>query len=312
MPISVAAAQAHVKIWSANLAPYASRKGWPSKLFHACQVEVAAKILADGHLKSRNDAGEIICDVANQSALWNNEDAHNYVRLYFRPRNSFHLKTEGIKRRTNPHRRDPHMSIPVMLVFDLERVLTSDFAFFLPSNFAHFGAVPQNGDGAFTNLDFTKIYHDSATNAQNRQEIHDARMAEVVCSAPLPLTFLSAVVCRTVHELETLRAMISPGTRDYHMTVEQNGSLFMRKETYVTEIYAHGGIIHVSLAQWFAANNPLEFRLSSQEGDFSGTLPSSKVHFPNFRASDPNTVWSLEIEGCLAFRAKIPWTAGLV
>lgn len=202
--------------------------------------------------------------------------------------------------------------MPVMLVFDLERVLTSAPAFFLPNNFAHFGAVPQDGDAAFGHLDFSKIYHDSATNAANRQEIHDARMAEVVYSEPLPLAFLNTIVFRTVHELKTLRTMLPPGIPDYSMAVEQNGSVFMRKETYVTEIYADNGIIHIGLALSFAENNPIAFRLSSTEADFSGTLPASKVHFPNFKAQNPNTVWTLEIEGCLAYRATIPWTAGLV
>ena len=204
------------------------------------------------------------------------------------------------------------MSISVMLVFDFEQVLTSEPAFFLPGNFAHFGAAPQDGDGAFGHLDFLKIYHDSATNALNRQEIHDARMAEVVYSQPLPLAFLQTVVCRTVYELETLRTMLPAGLPDYRMTVEQNGSVFMRKETYVSEIYAHAGIIHVSLAQSFAANNPIEYRLTSSEFSCNGTFPSNKVHFPGFQARDPNTIWSLELEGCLAYKAKIPWSAGLV
>lgn len=275
-------------------------------------MEVAAQILSDGEIRSRNDAGPLICDVANQGALWNNEDAHDYVRLYFRPRNSFHLKTEGIKRRNNPYRQDPHMSMPVMLVFDLERVLTSAPAFFLPGNFAHFGAVPQNGDGAFGHLDFAKIYHDSPTNAANRQEIHDARMAEVVYNQPLPLSFLDTVVCRTVQELETLRTMLPAGLPAYPMAVEQNGSVFMRKETYVTEIYAHAGIIHIGLAKWVAADDPIAYRLSSVEADLTGTIAASKFHFPTFTAKDPDTIWSLEIEGCLAYRAKVPWSAGLV
>jgi hypothetical protein len=204
------------------------------------------------------------------------------------------------------------MSIPVMLVFDLERVLTAAPAFFLPNNFAHFGAVPQDGDGAFGLMDFSKIYHDSPTNQQNRAEIHDARMAEVVYREPLPLSYLSNVVCRTVHELETLKTMLPPGSPNYPMSVEQSGSVFMRRETFVTEIYCDQGIVHISLALWFAANNPVTFRLSSVEADFSGTLPSNKVHFPDFKAKSPDTIWSLEIEGCLAFRARIPWTGGVV
>ena len=217
---------------------------------------MAAKILADGEIRCRNDAGPLLCDVANQGALWNNPDAHNYVRLYFRPRNSFHLKTEGIKRIGSQWRQDPHMSIPVMLVFDLERVLTSAGAFFLPSNFAHAGAQPLNGDNAFAQLPFAKIYHDSSlpTSPATRAEILDARMAEVVFDRPLPVDLLTTVVCRTSHELETLKSFVPAGAVARPMVVEQNGSIFMRREIYVDEIYTKAGHIYLGLTNWSGAD----------------------------------------------------------
>src|SRR5258708_36164763 len=98
MSITVARAQRHIKDWVHNLARFPTRANWPTHLFHTCQLEVAAEIIKSGRIKCRGDVGNLICDVANQGALWNNPDAHKYVRLYFRPRNSFHLKTEGVNR----------------------------------------------------------------------------------------------------------------------------------------------------------------------------------------------------------------------
>lgn len=97
MSITVKRAARHSKEWSSKLAPFPVRANWPVHLFHTCQLEVAVEIVKSGEIKCRSNVGNLICDVANQGAVWNNPDAHNYVRLYFRPRNSFHLKTEGVK-----------------------------------------------------------------------------------------------------------------------------------------------------------------------------------------------------------------------
>ena len=86
----------------------------------------------------------------------------------------------------------------------------------------------------------------------------------------------------------------------------------MRRSIYVEQIYATDGIIHFALANAFTANGPpLTFRLSSSEANFSGTLPSNRVRFPNFKAQDPMTVWRLEIEGCIAYQAQIPWSSAV-
>jgi hypothetical protein len=206
------------------------------------------------------------------------------------------------------------MSVPVMLVFDLERVLTSAGAFFLPSNFAHAGAHPLDGDNAFAQLPFAKIYHDSSlpTSPSARAEILDARMAEVVFDRPLPLDLLSAVVCRTSHELEMLKTFIPAGTAQRHMVVEQNGSIFMRREIYVDEIYTKDGNIYLSLTNWSGGDPKVTYRLSSVERTIQGELAAKKVYFTGFEIANPDTVWTLEIEGCLAFRGRIPSASGIV
>ena len=101
MPISLIRAQQHVELWSEKLSG-TSRAKWPQHLFHTCQLEVAVEILKAGKIICRNEVQNLICDVANQGALWNNPEGHNYVRLYFRPRTYFHLKTEGVKSLGDP------------------------------------------------------------------------------------------------------------------------------------------------------------------------------------------------------------------
>jgi hypothetical protein len=122
MPITISRARRHTEEWSAKLAPFPVRANWPVHVFHTCQLEVAVEIIRSGQIKCRASVTKLICDVANQVAVWNNPEAHNYVRLYFRPRNSFHLKTEGVKAIGDPYRIDPHMSIPIAFAFDFQKM----------------------------------------------------------------------------------------------------------------------------------------------------------------------------------------------
>jgi len=313
MPISAELAGEHIATWSRRLRPFPARAGWAEHLFHSCQLEVAISILNDGELRCRTQAGTLICDVANQGAVWNNPAAHNFARLYFRPRNSFHLKTEGIKLRSDPYRRDPHMSIPVMFAFDLEKVLTWRHAYFLAGNFARAAAAPQTGDVAFRALDFAKIYHDGPTTAENRVEIHDARMAEVVADHAIPVSMAKSVICRTPHELATLKAGLGKRLGKPPIVVEKQNSLFMRRQIYISEIFCERGHIHISITtSVHAGSAPVSYRIYSSESEQSGFLPSSRVRFNGFKAVDPNTVWTVELEGCVAYRAPIPWSDQLV
>jgi hypothetical protein len=134
---------------------------------------VAVEIVKCGAIKCRRKVGALICDVANQGAVWNNPDAHRFVRLYFRPRNSFHLKTEGVKSKVDPHRVDPHMSIPVAFAFDFQKVVTLPTAGFVPGNFAKTGVAPLTGDGEFNKMQFDFIYHDGPLTPEKQTEVHN-------------------------------------------------------------------------------------------------------------------------------------------
>jgi hypothetical protein len=314
MAISLAVAQLHTATWQQKHRNFPGKAGWAEHLFHACQVEVAVRVVQDGELRCRDDAGDLICDVANQGAVWNNPSAHKYARLYFRPRNSFHLKTEGIKRLGDPYRQAQHMSMPVMLAFDFEKVMTWQHSFFLPGNFARTAAAPISGDANFAKLDFSTIYHDGATNTENRATIHDARMAEVVTDHAIPLSMLNAVICRTQHELATLRTLLSEaGVQNVPvLSVEKFNSLFMRKQIYISELYCSSGTIYLSITSPVAGWGNFSFRIYSNEFDVSGTFATPRMRLSSHTATNPTTVWTIEIEGCLAYHGPIPWAGGVV
>ncbi|WP_375451621.1 DarT ssDNA thymidine ADP-ribosyltransferase family protein [uncultured Devosia sp.] len=283
---------------------------WARHLFHACQLDVAVAILRARALRCRNEAGELLCDVANQGALWNNPVAHNYARLYFRPRNSFHLKTEGIKRIGDPYRVDPHMSIPIMLAFDFAKVITLPESGFLYGNFAHLGAQVLTGDVDFNKLDFSKIYHDAPT-ASDGDAIREARMSEVVVEGQVSTGLINAIICRTVHDLATLKQALPDLASQLPLRVERQSSVFQKRGTYIRELYYSEGNIHVTLAYPHSGGlSNVNIRLSSELFDRAYTVNASRFQIPCVGA-DPQMVWTIHVEGCLAYRAPLPWEAGV-
>ena len=307
MAISVERARKHTKHWTEALARFRSCANWGSSLFHACQIETAAEILRQGQIICRRDVPVIVCDVANQGALWNNPAAHEYVRLYFRPKNHFHLKTEGIKSSTDPYRIDPHMSVPVMFVFDFVAVMQLASSYFVSGNFASLAAVPQQGDSHFDHLNFEHIYHDSAVSPDMMQTIHEARMAEVVVSRSLSLEHLRAVVCRTVHEESMLKHMLrGMDINQYRFAVERRGSVFIKRGIYITEIYTRNGNLHFNFTSPAAAPKErysVNVRCGAMSCNFD--LAPKRSRIPQITNHDPDAVWRVEIEGCVAFEGPV-------
>ncbi|CAN5116295.1 hypothetical protein BH10PSE7_BH10PSE7_30620 [soil metagenome] len=317
MPISINRAKHHVETWTKNLAPYSTRANWPSYLFHTCQLEVAVAIIKARKVECREDVPNLICDVANQGALWNNPNAHHYVRLYFRPRNSFHLKTEGVKSRGDPYRVDPHMSVPIAFAFDFEKVITRPDSGFVPGNFARNLASPQTGDEYFDQLDFGLIYHDSAPSRDRMSEIHNWRMSEVVVQKSLSLhDNLACIICRTTHEERTLRYALGNTHPPKKIIVEQRVSTFFRRGIFIDEIYWHANEMHMRFhGPVDCVKDTYEVGLVCMDNSVSRRkqydLKPGKYRFPDLSAS-PNALWRVNIEGCILYEAPIPSAAGLV
>jgi hypothetical protein len=305
-----------VKEWSRTLAPFPTRANWPLALFHTCQLEVAAEIIKTGCVKCRESVDKLICDVANQGALWNNPDAHKWVRLYFRPRNSFHLKTEGVKPIGDPYRAQHHMSIPIAFAFDFPQVMTLQESSFVPGNFAKTGAAQLNGDAEFDKLPFDLIYHDAPLVPDRMAEVHNWRMSEVVVANSLSLSHLSCVICRTTHEERTLRYLL--GTKvPPKIMVEQRGSVFMRQAMFIDEIYWADDFLHLQFhgpAKYPKQQYSLAVSYFDQGATKDGRFLAEagvKYRFPTLPASR-DAVWRVELEGCIAYHAQVPSVSGLV
>jgi hypothetical protein len=314
MPVSIELAKQHLSFWSTKLAPFPVRASWPRHLFHTCQLDVAVEIIRAGYVVCRREVPVLLCDVANQGALWNNPAAHSYVRLYFRPRNAFHLKTEGVKAIGDQYRIDPHMSIPIAFAFDFVKTITAQGTYFVPGNFAKSGAGPREDDVNFGKLPFDMIYHDAVPPSEKMNEIQNWRMSEVVVQKRLSLESLSYVICRTIHEERTLRHALA-GQILPKIIVEQKGSTFMRKEMFIDEIYWENGFMHLNF-HW-PKHIKDNYRLvvtcidNGRKRTGSYQLKPGLYRFADFSASR-DAVWYVEIEECMVYRAKIPSTSGLI
>ena len=124
--------------------------------------------------------GQVIHDIANHDALQANVDAWKFVRLYFRPKTNFHLRTEGIKLLTDGYRLPFHMSIPVLFIFNLEKILTKPGVCFSNRKMAHAGMTPGEDWRYFQGIDFAKVYHEGPLARSEMAEVQDIRMAEVL------------------------------------------------------------------------------------------------------------------------------------
>ena len=316
MPVTLGRAQGHVERWSRELAPYPSRSSWPAYLFHICQLEVAVEIIRSGRLVCRNKVPELICDVANQGALWNNPNAHKYVRLYFRPQNSFHLKTEGVKAIGDPFRADRHMSIPIAFAFDFVQVITLPTSGFVPGNFARTGAAPLSTDRDFDGLSFENIYHNSAPSPERMAEIHNWRMSEVVVWDHLDLSSLSRVICRTTQEERTLRHLLAGVRQLPKIAVEQKGAVFMRRGMFIDEIYWENDLLYLKF------HGPVGFTRDKYSLVVHCSEPGITrtkrycVAPGRYRLADlaarSDAVWRVELEDCVVYEAEAPSVSGLV
>jgi hypothetical protein len=315
MPISKPLALQHIAQQTARLRSSRQRAFWPKYLYHATHVVNAVRILEGGQLLSRNEA-KGFHDIANQGALNAYADSHDYARLYFRPKNGFHLRTEGIKCFADPHRQDFQASVPVSLIFKFEEVITRPGVKFTKGNIQRAHNVELDGDEAFGTLHFEAIYHDDYVTPETRDYIHDCRMAEVMVPGSVPLlNNLRAIVFRTRYDLITFQHYLGARIKcTFDTGVESvSQSLFMHWGLYVTELsYVEDALI---IKFHFPKTQPPDSTYSvrvvqSVAGsalrvfDKRVLLRTSTLRITGFVA-EAQAVWRIDLEGVLAFEGKL-------
>lgn len=319
MPVSVERIERHIEEWGPKLGRDSLRKSWPKYLFHTLDASSINAVVARGAVLSRQKVvsqhGAVICDVANQGALWSNPAAHNYVRLYFRPRNSYHLKNEGIKSLSDVYRIDPHMTIPVTIAFNISPVLSLPGAAFVPGNFARLGNAPCDTDEDFDDLSFSDIYHDSAPPQARMSEILNARMSEVVVASEVSLSHARGLVVRNSYDRWTLRHLLSdlPEDRCPKILLDREGAVFFKRGMYIRDLYLEGNDILLRFGEPFKApQSKYKIRIEQDKKSveyFLEAKPLWRISDHDFDLAMPVKVL---IEDCLAFHASLPEDASVV
>jgi len=243
MGLSAAAADAHIARWTEALRQpiYAHRVHWPSLLFHHAPVQNAVGIIQSGAIRSRRQTeGQRPLDVAGAGVIDHRQRAHDFSRLYFRPRTPTQYHIEGIRRPVEcQYGAAAHAPVLVMFALDARSILTIPTTRFSDINMQRDEARDGDTDDFFATIDFTRVYHEGSFGGD--ATIANHRAAEVLCSSPVLLAdHLKWIVCRSEAERETLIHMAGQAGRALRpkIVTSDDGKVFEKRFAFVEKVYA--------------------------------------------------------------------------
>lgn len=243
MGLSVAAADAHIARWTEELRKpfYPHRVFWPSMLFHHAPVQNAVSIIQSGEIRSRRHTeGQRPLDVAGAGVIDHRQRAHDFSRLYFRPRTPTQYHIEGIRRPNEcQYGAAAHAPVLVMFALDARSILTMPTTRFSDINMQRDDARDGDSDAFFSTIDFRKTYHEGGNGGD--ASIANHRAAEVLCQSPLVLAdHLKWIVCRSEAERETLIHLAGADGRALRpkIVTSDDGKVFEKRFAFVEKVYA--------------------------------------------------------------------------
>ena len=241
MALSRSFVEAHIVRWETALSqsyhPY--RTQWPRRLFHHAPIENAVKILKDGNLRSRRDPNNTRSkDIAAAGVIDNRDHAHNFARLYFRPKTPTQYHIEGIRKPGDcKYGDETHAPVLIMLVFKARKVLVREGVHICDRNMQNHGAEMGNTEEYFSSIPFDKVYHEGATG--HDRSITNHRCAEVLSLSPLPLEdTLECIYCRSAAERNTLLPLLGAYQQKWSklVLVSNDLLLFQREFAFVEDV----------------------------------------------------------------------------
>lgn len=241
MALSEGFVDQHISHWSEQLGKsyYSYRKHWPARLFHHAPLETALAIIDDGHLRSRNDPKrKRFKDVAAEGVIENRREAHERVRLYFRPRNPTQFHIEGIRKDSDcQYGANAHAPILVMFVLDAKRVLTREGVAFSDRNMQKNSARLGCDEEFFASIPFESVFHEGGIAGD--YSIIERRCAEVLPISPLPLAeVLSGIWFRSEPERDTFLHKLGAAASHWRnlCSVSEELKVFDKRFTFVADI----------------------------------------------------------------------------
>jgi hypothetical protein len=181
------------------------------------------------------------------------------------------------------------------------------------------------GDAAFDTLDFISIYHDDSVSQDEKEYIHDCRMAEVMVPQRLPLKdHLKAIFFRTRWDLETFRYLLQQAGTAFEgkVQIEQvTNSLYMHLGLYIIDLDFLEDTLHIRF------HLPVDY--SPKDGNYKVKIEQSVVGLTgrtydkaislrggllaisNFHR-EASAIWRITLEEVLAFHGPLPHTQSQV
>lgn len=220
---------------------------WPRYIYRTEHVEGAAAILNCGEVLCRAEAerlGAITKDCASPSIIGGlTANERGWVRFYFRPRAPTQYRNEGI-RPTAQQDYGSHMPVPVYLLFPSAPVLGE-----LGVSFTRGRLRPGSAIGSdlpfLESIPWKNVFHDTHFRVEERDEIVDARHAEILVPQRLSLDYLKYVVCRSAPERDTLISLLDPAVAERwrkRIILESGGQVFFFKRgTHVEDVVLEPG-----------------------------------------------------------------------
>lgn len=308
----------HIQTWAETLRtsfrPY--REKWPSRLFHHAPAENAVAILKDGHLRSRNDrANGRARDVAGAGVIDARTHAHDYGRLYFRPRTPTQWHIEGIRKPGEcAYGEEAHAPIFVMMIFDAKSILTREGVKFCDRNMQLGSATIGETEDYFAAIPFDKVFHDSGTGGD--RSITEHRCAEVLVTSPMALhQTLQWIYCRSDAERATLLHLLGPDANIWKPRIQISDDLqvFERRFAFAERVSIDNkGVVAQLNARRDRSDVDVEVKVTGTKGDVLINFHKTMAARPNppsnswrFNAVLPDGQYLVEIhlEGHLAFRS---------
>jgi len=237
-----------------------NRDHWGRFLYHHTTVRNAISMFRSGRLLSRNACDEAGIDrdeSANIGIIDQSPWAHDYARLYFRPKTPTHFHVEGIRPPESRHPSGAHCGSMVMLLFDAVEVLSLEGTVFTAEGFAR--KVPTYSSAA----EYRALPHEDIFSAgylpsdpAEKDRVKKARSAEVLVpnGIRMDVPYLRAVICRSGAERETLvQGLSQAGVGVWYdlarrVRVERRGwNLFHHQWIYARDVRYDAGTVLISL-----------------------------------------------------------------
>lgn len=220
---------------------------WPRYAYHFTDVTNVVSILRSGMLFSRAQAtqkGVMKNDNASKQVIdMTTARTTYYARFYFRPLTPTQYHNEGFKHRQIRYNGDvnANVPVPVFLVFNLEKLLTTRGVCFSAQSQAGHGSQIFQGEDAFSQLPFDKIYSDGPCSNDTRAFRH----AEIMCPDYYMIDdSLCMILCRNECEKATLLNLLYSDDRKTYYQYKSfirvgRDNTFQRNGLYVDNVIYH-------------------------------------------------------------------------